>query len=100
MEKLQMKHPDPAKKTITMDKQKYDMLKKALVEVLQPRKALNFKQLLSGVKDVLGKQATKFEGNLQWHLACVQTDMEARQELIRDNSVSPQTYRLVNKKAR
>ncbi|WP_028296882.1 DUF6958 family protein [Olivibacter sitiensis] len=94
MEKLQMKHPDPTKKTVAMDKDKYDTLKNALVSIMKSQKEMTFKEMLKGVTDELARQKVTFQGNVQWHLAWVQMDMEAGDELSKNNKVSPQTFSL------
>lgn len=94
MEKIQMKHIDPGKKTIAMDKDKYETLKRLLISYLEEKEEATFKEILSGVTDGLNSQGTKFSGSVQWHLAWVQMDMEARNELIKNTGASPQRFSL------
>lgn len=90
-----MSHIDPKKKTVAMDKDKFDMLKKSLITSLKSRKEAAFKQVLADVTEDIEKQKTKFKGSIQWHLAWVQMDMEAKGELKKDKSTSPQKISLV-----
>jgi hypothetical protein len=95
MERIQMKHSDPSKKTVTMDKQKYDALKNALRSVMKAGKEMTFSEMTKGVTASFAKNKMDFQGSVQWHLAWVQMDMEAKKELIKNTGVSPQTFRLV-----
>lgn len=94
MEKIQMKHTDPSKKTVAMEKHKYETLKKSLVKVFNSQEEMTFKEMLKNVTEDLSSQQIMFQGSVQWHLAWVQMDMEARKELTKDVSVSPQKFRL------
>jgi hypothetical protein len=38
MDEIQIKHPDPTRKTVVMEKNKYDTLKKSLIEVLRKKR--------------------------------------------------------------
>lgn len=94
MEKIQMKHTDPTKKTVAMEKEKYETLKKSLVKAFKAQKEMTFKEMLKSVTDDLNDQKIAFQGSIQWHLAWVQMDMEAKNELTKDTSTSPQKFRL------
>lgn len=94
MEKIQMKHIDPTKKTVAMEKEKYETLKRSLVKAFKAKEVMTFKEMLKSVTDDLSEQKVAFQGSIQWHLAWVQTDMEAKGELVKDVSKSPQKFRL------
>ena len=95
MERIQMKHSDPSKKTVTMEKQKYDALRDALRNVMKTGKEMTFAEMVKGVSTRFAKNKTDFKGSVQWHLAWVQMDLEAKKELVKNTGVSPQTFRLV-----
>lgn len=97
MEKIQIKHPDPTKKTVAIGKEKYEILKKSLIEGFKFQQVMTFKEMLRIVTEDLKNQNIIFQGSIQWHLAWVQTDMEARDELIKDSTSSPQKFKLANK---
>ena len=92
MEKIQLKHPE-GKKAISMDKNKYDALKSAFIECLENKKA-SFDELLPCVKTAIASKKTEIKGVVQWNLFWVTLDMEARQELKKDKTVSPYIYSL------
>lgn len=94
MEKLQMKHTDPTKRTVAMEKKKYETLKKSLVKAFKTQKEMTFKEMLKSVINDLNEQKITFQGSVQWHLAWVQMDMEANDELTKDTSKSPQKFKL------
>ncbi|MDB4921437.1 hypothetical protein [Mucilaginibacter sp.] len=93
MEKVQLQHPE-GKKAISMDKNKYYALKSSFVECLKTKKTAPFKDLLSAVTADLENKKTAIKGVIEWNLFWVTLDMEARQELKKDKSVSPYMYSL------
>ena len=93
MEKVQLQHPD-GKKAISMDKNKYDALKSSFVECLKMKKKAPFKELLPAVTADLENKKTAIKGVIEWNLFWVTLDMEARQELKKDKTVSPYIYSL------
>lgn len=97
MEKIQMKHTDPTKKTVAMELDKYETLKKSLTKALKTKKEMTFKEMLKSVTNDLNDQKISFQGSIQWHLAWVQMDMEAKNELSKDASISPQKFKLTKK---
>lgn len=86
-------HPE-GKKAIPMEKTKYDALKSAFIECLKAKKAAPFDELLGCVKANLVNKKTEIKGVLQWNLFWVSLDLEARQELKKDKTVSPYMYSL------
>lgn len=91
MEKIQLKHPE-GKKAIRMDKDKYDALKHSFTDCLKSAKTASFDDLLSAVAADLANKNATIKGVLQWNLFWVTLDMEAREELKRDKTVSPHKY--------
>lgn len=55
---------------------------------------MTLKEMLKSITYDLNEQKITFQGSVQWHLAWVQMDMEARKELTKDAGVSPQKFRL------
>jgi hypothetical protein len=94
MEKIQLKHSDPSKKTVAMEKQKYDTLRNALFNVMKAGKEMTFAEMVEAVTLNFAKKKIEFKGSIQWHLAWIQMDMVARKELSRNSALSPQTFRL------
>jgi hypothetical protein len=93
MEKIQLIHPE-GKKAIKMDRDKYDVLKTTFIDCLKEKQAAPFDELLMCVKAALITQKTEIKGVLQWNLFWVSLDLEARQELKKDKTVSPYIYSL------
>lgn len=77
-----------------MDKMKYDSLKTSFINCLRTRKNASFDELLSGVTADLENKKIKIPGVIQWNLFWVTLDMEANDELKKDNKVSPYRYSL------
>ena len=87
-QKILTKHP-LGKSGKTIDKQKYETLKKAILSALRNKEVTHtelFKQLNKKLKG-------KFSGNISWYGETVKLDLEAR-KLIERTSSKPQKYRL------
>ena len=87
-EKILTKHP-LGKSGKNIDKQKYEMLKKAILLVLQ-NKELTHTELFNHLNKSL---KSKFPGNISWYGETVKLDLEAR-KLIERTPSKPQKYRL------
>lgn len=74
----------------SIDKKKYEMMKKAIVSSLGRNKDLTHAELF----DELGKRLKgKFLGNTSWYAETLKLDLEARKIIERTTS-KPQKYRL------
>lgn len=91
MEKVQLKHPE-GKKAVSMDADKYEVLKNSFVKCLKTRGTASFKELLDDVTVDLHRENIKVKGVIEWNLFWVTLDMEAQNEIKRDKSVSPHKY--------
>lgn len=84
-------HPEK-KQGVNISRQKYDMIRKAILCVLQSQKEITFMNLSRAVeKDMNGN----FEGSVTWYVTTVKLDMEARGEIKRVPKSRPQLVRLV-----
>ncbi|HEU0275164.1 MAG TPA: hypothetical protein VFQ83_11610 [Candidatus Udaeobacter sp.] len=86
--KLITKHP-LGKSGRNISKQKYDLLKKAILTALKKRELTHtelFKELNKSLRD-------RFSGNISWYGETVKLDLEAR-KMIERTSSKPQKYRL------
>lgn len=95
-ERIQLKHP-AGKHAVTMDKYKYETLKKGILTSLQKEGALTHTELVQAVSAYFIKNKIKFEGSLEWYLESVKLDLEAN-KIIERNSVKPfqkPTWKLV-----
>jgi hypothetical protein len=89
MEKILTKHPE-GKKGVNIDKAKYDVIKKAIIESLE-KEELSYTQITKFVKDKLDDS---FEGSIGWYVETVKLDLEARNLIKRITTVKPELYRL------
>lgn len=56
----------------------YDLISKAIRQTLKGGKALTFTQIAEGVEDRLKKQNTPFSGSVPWYCVTIKNDMESR----------------------
>ncbi len=83
-------HPEK-KQGVNISKQKYDMIRKAILCVLESKKEITFMNLSRAVeREVNGN----FEGSVTWYVTTVKLDMEARGEIRRVPKSRPQLVRL------
>jgi hypothetical protein len=92
-QKKQLKHP-AGKKSVSMDKEKYDVLKKALLNCLRTKGESTHKEIIKGVIDDFKTHKTKFEGSIEWHMEWVKLDLEARKEIKRLGDKSPIKFKV------
>lgn len=91
--KIQTLNPDPAKKGVNIDKMKYDMIKSAIVQILEEEGEISFQDLMARVETNL---EDKFSGSISWYYTTVKLDLEARGFLERLPDRRPQMLRLSN----
>lgn len=85
---IQLKHP-AGKKAISMDKNKYDTLKKSLLNHLKAKGESTHTEILQGITRDFMKNKIKFKGSLEWHMEWVKLDLEAKKEIKRISDISP-----------
>lgn len=89
-ERIQTLHP-AGKKGVNISKEKYDVIKAAIIKALQEQDEMTF----YGLNDAVGLQLEgKFEGSISWYYTTVKLDLEARGVIERFGK-SPQTIRLI-----
>jgi len=93
MEKIKLIHPE-GKKAVSMEKDKYETLKKSFIKCLKIRKTASFKELLVDVTADLQRENIRISGVIEWNLFWVTLDMEARGDLKRNKSISLHKYSL------
>lgn len=91
---MQLQHP-LGKKAVSMDKGKYDVLKKPLLNRLRTKGESTHKEILQAIIEDFSKNKTKFEGSVEWHMEWVKLDLEARNEIKRIGDKSPIRFALV-----
>jgi len=84
--KIQLSHPT-GKKAVRMDKDKYDILKKAILRCLK-NKTLTHTELLKAIIADFKKNKIKFIGSTEWYMESVKLDLEANKLIhrLKDNS--------------
>ena len=87
-QKIQLKHP-AGKKAVSMDKDKYDLLKKVLLNHLISKGESTHTEILQTVTEDFKKNKIKFIGSIEWHLEWVKLDLEARKKIKRVSDKSP-----------
>lgn len=83
-------HPQK-KQGVNISREKYEIIRKAILCVLETQKEITFMNLSRAVeKEVNGN----FEGSVTWYVTTVKLDMEARGEIKRVHHSRPQLVRL------
>ena len=83
-------HPEK-KQGVNISKEKYELIRNAILCVLKTEKEITFMKLSRAVeKEVNGK----FDGSVTWYVTTVKLDMEARGEVKRVPKSRPQLVRL------
>jgi hypothetical protein len=89
-DKIRTLHPDK-KQGVNINREKYDVIRNAILCVLQTQKEMTFMNLSRAVeKEVNGN----FEGSVTWYVTTVKLDMEARGEIKRVTNSRPQLVKL------
>jgi hypothetical protein len=79
------------KKGVNISKEKYEIIRKAILATLNAQKEMTFMDLSRAVeKQVNGT----FEGSVMWYVTTVKLDLEARGEIKRVQNSRPQLVRL------
>ena len=83
-------HPEK-KKGVNISREKYEIIRKAIMSTLRANKEMPFMKLSRAVeKEVRGK----FDGSVMWYVTTVKLDLEARGEIKRVPNSRPQLVRL------
>ena len=89
-DKIRTLHPEK-KQGVNISREKYEIIRKAILCVLETKKEITFMNLSRAVeKEVNGN----FEGSVTWYVTTVKLDMEARGEIKRVFHSRPQLVRL------
>jgi len=94
-QKIQLKHP-AGKKAISMDKGKYDVLKKAILNCLEKNGALTHTEMLNVITENFNKNKTKFKGSIEWHMEWIKLDLEASKSIERITDKSPLKFKIAS----
>lgn len=94
MQLIKLQHTDPSKRTVEMEKDKYELLKRLVVKILKNRPRSSFEQLVTDVTKELADSDNPIKGSIQWNLGWVTMDLRAKNEISKDQSVDPPLYSL------
>jgi len=78
-------HPDPDKKGVNIDREKYEAIKDALIDILKEKGEVRFGELPGLVSEHL----PAFDGSVSWYVTTVKLDLEARKIIERIPGRSP-----------
>ena len=93
-DRVQTRHPDPAKQAPSIPRWKYDSVKAALLSVVPASgDGVAFATLPDAVRQSLDATTLERLGSVNWHVTVVKLDLEARGELERVPGARPQRVR-------
>ena len=90
-DKIQLIHPE-GKKAVRINKEKYEILKKEILNALKTKGESTYADMLQYTIDDFTQNKIVFEGSLEWYLEWVKLDLEARKEIKRVSDKSPLKY--------
>ena len=85
-EKIQTLHPVKGKRNMWIDRDKYEMVKSAMISTLSSRDLTHGELFAEFEKSLSGK----IEGNISWYAETVKLDLEAR-KIIEGRAAKPLT---------
>lgn len=91
-EKIQLLHPE-GKKLARIDKDKYDVIRKAILQALK-KGPLQHKELLEAIVSDFKKHKTAFGGAVEWYMEGVKLDLEATKVIVRLHNKPPYQWQL------
>lgn len=91
--KIKLQHP-AGKKAVSMDKEKYDIIEKSLLNGLKTDGVLSHKDMLRVLTEDFKNNEQGFEGSIEWHMEWVKLDLEARKKITRIADTAPIKFRL------
>lgn len=92
-QKIQLKHPAD-KKAVSMDKEKYSVIEKSILQCLKGKAESTHKEILKTITDDFKKNKIKFTGSIEWHMEWVKLDLEARKKIARIADTPPVKFKL------
>lgn len=92
-DKIQLSHP-AGKHAIKIDKQRYQLLKDALIKGLSGG-ALTHKELYQAVTNEFKRHNISFEGSVEWYMESVKLDLEAKSIIRRIKEKSKLKFELI-----
>lgn len=91
-EKFMTMHPEGDKVGVNIDKDKYELIREAILNLVHSRGEIAFKDLAPQVGKLV---SGKFDGSVSWYVTTVKLDLEARGLIKRVPGSKPQRIQLV-----
>jgi hypothetical protein len=91
--RIQLKHP-AGKKAVSMDIQKYGVIKNIILGCLKAKGEATHTEILKSLTEDFKKNKTKFQGSVEWYMEWVKLDLEARKIIERVDDKTTITYRI------
>ena len=91
-EKFQTLHPDPNKQGVRIDKNRYDLIRETILQIMSEQQPLPFTELVTNAESTL---AGHFMGSVPWYVVTIKLDLEARGVIERVPKTKPERLRLV-----
>ncbi len=83
-DKIQLQHPQPGKAAPRIARAKYDLVRAAILDALEPRAdGLTYSELVEAVRERIPQAQLEELGSLEWYTVSVKLDLEARGEIER-----------------
>ncbi len=92
-ERITTLNPDKGKKGVTVSRQKYDLVRDALVKFFKSKPELTIAEMKKCIGD---KVKGRLEGSLEWYVMAVKLDLEGRGVLERILSSAPLLHGVKN----
>jgi hypothetical protein len=89
-EKILTLHPE-GKAGVNIDRDKYEMIREAILGLIDSREEIAFKNLAPEVGRLIGES---FDGSVSWYVTTVKLDLEARGIITRVPKTTPQRIRM------
>jgi hypothetical protein len=91
-DKILTSNPDPNKKGVKIDKDKYDFIHTEILKVLHHKGPLGAMQLVKELDGTIGDE--KFGASVGWYVTAIRLDMEAKKEILYNRSDAKPTITL------
>ena len=79
-EKVQTLHPDPTKKGVNIDKDKYEFIREKVLKIIKDHQPLTPTDLF----EHMSKLESEFDGKIGWYTMSLKLDLEARNAIKHD----------------
>jgi hypothetical protein len=92
-QKIQLKHP-AGKKAISMDKEKYNLIEKSILNFLKSKGESTHREILKTITKDFKINKIPFKGSIAWNMEWVKLDLEARKKIARIADTTPIKFKL------